>query len=105
MAGGDLSPDGRQAAVIRTVQNNVDVWLYDVLRGGATRFTFDTANDQIPMWSSDGTQVAFISNRKGIYDIYLKPSSGTGNEQPLLESPHGTHGVVSGRQASPVSEC
>ncbi|MBI4475517.1 MAG: PD40 domain-containing protein [Acidobacteria bacterium] len=88
LVGLDLSPDGRLAAVTRTVQNNVDVWLYDVLRGGATRFTFDTANDSTPMWSFDGAQVAFISNRKGIYDIYLKPASGTGDEQLLVESPY-----------------
>jgi hypothetical protein len=36
----ELSPDGRRVAVDHTVQGNTDVWLIDLLRGGATRFTF-----------------------------------------------------------------
>jgi hypothetical protein len=84
----ELSPNGRQLAVQRTIQNNIDVWLIDVLRGGTTRFTVDAAADQKPIWSPDGMQIAFSSNRKGIYDLYLKLSSGAGAEALLLESPH-----------------
>ncbi|OLD16798.1 MAG: hypothetical protein AUI91_13520 [Acidobacteria bacterium 13_1_40CM_3_56_11] len=40
-----LSPDGTHVAVSRTVQNNADVWLVDLVRGGVTRFTFDPAVD------------------------------------------------------------
>jgi len=83
----ELSPDGRRVAVTRTVlQNNADVWLIDLARGGTTRFTFDPAYDYAPLWSPDGTRIAFRSNRKGIYDVYVKPSSGVGNEELLLES-------------------
>ena len=32
----ELSPDGRHVAVDRTVQNNTDVWLMDLVRGGST---------------------------------------------------------------------
>ena len=42
----------------------------------------------MPLWSPDGTQIAFGSNRKGVFDLYLKPSSGAGSEQLLRESPH-----------------
>ena len=83
----EISPDGRRVAVDRTVQGNRDVWLIDLLRGGITRFTFDAATDGYPVWSADGTQIAFESNRKGNYDIYIKPSNGAGQEQPLLEAP------------------
>ena len=82
----ELSPDSRQVAVSRGNQNNTDVWLIDVLRGGKTRFTVDAAIDEYPIWSPDGTQIAFASNRKGVYDLYLKPSSGARGEQLLLES-------------------
>jgi Tol biopolymer transport system component len=84
----ELSPNGRQLAVQRTIQNNIDVWLIDVLRGGPKRFTVDAAADQKPIWSPDGVQIAFSSNRKGIYDLYLKLSSGAGAEELLLESQH-----------------
>jgi eukaryotic-like serine/threonine-protein kinase len=82
----ELSPDGRRLAVTRPVQNNFDVWLIDLVRGGMTRFTFDAASDNAPLWSSDGTRIVFRSNRKGTYDLYAKPSSGAGSEHLIQES-------------------
>jgi Tol biopolymer transport system component len=46
------------------------------------------AVDNNPVWSPDGTQIAFSSNRKGSQDLYLKPSSGVGTEELLLETPN-----------------
>jgi serine/threonine protein kinase/Tol biopolymer transport system component len=84
----ELSPDGRQVAMSRTVQGNTDIWLMDLVRGGMTRFTFDVAIDTFPVWSPDGMRIAFASNRKGATNLYVKPSSGAGAEQPLLETPN-----------------
>jgi Tol biopolymer transport system component len=84
----EVSPDGRRVAVTRTVQGNADVWLLDVLRGTATRFTFDAALDTRPLWSLDGTLIVFNSNRKNNLDLYSKPSSGAGVEQLLIDSPN-----------------
>ena len=47
----ELSPDGRQVAVHRTVQGNTDVWLLDETR--RTRFTFDEGVDIVPLWSPE----------------------------------------------------
>jgi len=52
-----------------------------------TRFTFDPAADGYPVWSRDGSQIAFESQRTGNWDIYVKPSNGAGVEQPLLTAP------------------
>ena len=79
------SPDGRRAAVYRTVRGNTDIWLLDGTR--ASRFTFDAALDRYPAWSPDGSLIAFDSNRNGHRDLYQKPSSGAGEEELLLESP------------------
>jgi Tol biopolymer transport system component len=68
------------------VQGNTDVWVIDLTRGGRTRFTFDSAEEGQPVWSPDGTRIAFRSNRKGVSDVYLKPSSGAGNEELLWQS-------------------
>src|SRR5262249_28824194 len=84
--GAELSRDGRLAAVMRTLQNNRDIWSIDTLRGGAERITTDAAVDQTPIWSLDGQHLAFSSNRKGIQNIYLKSLYGTGDEQLVLES-------------------
>jgi serine/threonine protein kinase len=85
----ELSPDGRRAAVDRIVQGNRDVWLMDLERGGVIRFMFDAAVDAGPIWSADGTRIAFRSQRKGAGQIYVKPSSGAGAEELLLETPNG----------------
>jgi eukaryotic-like serine/threonine-protein kinase len=85
----ELSPDGARVAFQRTVQGNFDVWLMDLARGGVTRFTFDPANDGRALWSPDGARIAFDSGRKGAQNLYLKPSSGAGAEQLLLETPNG----------------
>ncbi len=82
----ELSPDGKRVAVFRAVNGNTDVWLIDAARGVPTRFTFDAAIDQRPVWSADGSHVVFTSNRNGIYNLYWKMSSGAGADELLLES-------------------
>src|SRR5262249_38964211 len=82
----ELSPDGKRVAVSRFVNSNLDVWLIDADRGVPTRFTFDTLGDQRPVWSPDGSRIAFDSNRKGTINLYWKLSSGTGADELLLES-------------------
>jgi Tol biopolymer transport system component/tRNA A-37 threonylcarbamoyl transferase component Bud32 len=86
-----LSPDGQKLAVIifDTQAGSTDIWLYELARNVPTRFTFDPAFDTNPIWSPDGSQVAFTSNRKGPYDIYQKASSGAGSEEVLFESNEG----------------
>ncbi len=84
----ELSPDGKRVAVNRAVNGNVDVWLIDAARGVPTRFTYDAANDGISLWSSDGNRVVFQSNRKGVFNLYSKLSSGSGADELLLESDH-----------------
>lgn len=64
-----------------------DIWITETARGIASRFTADAADDIYPVWSPDGSQLIFGSNRKGEYDLYQKLSSGTEAEQVLLESP------------------
>jgi Tol biopolymer transport system component len=61
------------------------VWLIDLRRGGSTRFTFDASAERDPVWSPDGTQIIFESDRGGSSNLYIKPSNGTGADQLLLE--------------------
>jgi serine/threonine protein kinase len=86
-AGPSISPDGRRMALYRVASGNTDIWMLDLVRGLLTRFTFDSAVEGNPVWSPDGKYVAFNSNRSGVYDIYRKAASGTGNEELLLATP------------------
>jgi dipeptidyl aminopeptidase/acylaminoacyl peptidase len=84
----ELSPDGRRVAVDRFVLGNFDVWTLDSDR--MTRFTFDAGADTYPIWSPDGRQIIFDSNRLGrIRNLYQKPSSGGGTEELLTDAPMG----------------
>jgi Tol biopolymer transport system component len=83
----DLSPDGRRIAVHRHDGDGGDIWLFDSERRGTMlRFTFDASQDNSsPIWSSDGSHIAYSSFRNGKYGIYQKLSNGTGHEELLVE--------------------
>jgi Tol biopolymer transport system component len=83
-----LSPDGQRVAeaVQEGQTKNVDLWLLDLARGVKTRFTFDPSPDMNPVWSPDGSRVAFSSNQKTHFDIYAKSATGSGDKEPLLIS-------------------
>ena len=80
----ELSPDGRRVALTQQVNQNFDVWLLELGRGVLSRFTFDPAQDDFPIWSPDGSRIVFTSNRKGHYDLFQKVAIGAGTEELLL---------------------
>ena len=77
-----LSPDQKRVAMFVTG----DIWLYDLGTDARTKFTFDPGNDFAAVWSPDGRQVVFASNRRGPYDLYLKNANGAGGESPLFQN-------------------
>jgi Tol biopolymer transport system component len=80
-----LSPDGTRAAVVvLQAGSNFDVWLFDVMRGLRTKFTFEQAVEHNPVWSPDSSHIAFASNRTGVYDLYEKAADLSGSEEMLL---------------------
>lgn len=81
-----LSLDGKRVAVEQVTTNNRDIWILEVERGVASRFTFDPAEEFDPLWSPDGKQISFVS--KG--SLYQKASSGAGTEEILLKDGVGT---------------
>ena len=82
-----LSPDGTRVAVTKLGQlvGNRDIWVLDI-RGNSTRLTFDPARNDFPVWSPDGKNIAFSSNREGHMDLYRKAADGSGEPTLLLTS-------------------
>jgi len=81
-----ISPDDQRMIVSRqSSPSEMDLWMIDISRAVATRFTFNSAPlTERAVWSPDGKWVAFDSNRNGPQDIYRKLASGAGDEEPLL---------------------
>jgi Tol biopolymer transport system component/predicted Ser/Thr protein kinase len=86
-----ISPDGTRIAVsqLPAQGGNRDIWILDVAGGRSTRFTFDPASEDNPVWSPDGKTVVFSSNRAGQMDLYQKPADGSGEERLLLKTDEG----------------
>jgi serine/threonine protein kinase/Tol biopolymer transport system component len=83
-----LSPDQKRVAVAqRDARGQLDIWLLELPRDTSTRFTtFQPAINSIPVWSPDSGRIVFNSNRAGHFDLYVKASSGAGNDELLLKS-------------------
>ena len=81
-----LSPDGKKAAVT-LVGETQDIWLVDLERDGmATRFTFDGGDDITPIWSPDGSRLAFGSRRgSGDMTFLQKAATGAGAPDTLVD--------------------
>lgn len=69
-----ISPDGSQIAF--TYKGD----LYKVASSGgnATQLTYHKAHDYKAVWSKDGSQIAFASDRYGNFDIYVMSAQGGG---------------------------
>jgi Tol biopolymer transport system component len=85
-----LSPDGSSVAtqIVEIEGGTFDIWIYEVERNIRTRFTFDPASDTAPVWSADGSEVFFASDRDVGFDVFRKPLSGVG-EVELVHSGEG----------------
>jgi len=83
-----LSPDGKYAAVTRAdTPMESDIWLVELERSVATRFTFGPArNGATFAWSPDGRRIVFDSDRTGPFDLYVKPANAAVPESLLFAS-------------------
>jgi Tol biopolymer transport system component/flagellar hook assembly protein FlgD len=68
------SPDGRRLVYIFWDSNwNDRIGIYDIETGSSTPLTdYTDAYEYSPSWSFDGNRVAFVSNRGGSDDVWIK---------------------------------
>ena len=62
-----ISPDGGEIAFVSAG----DIWVVPVVGGEARLLIAHAASDERPLYSPDGTRLAFISNRGGSRDIWI----------------------------------
>lgn len=88
LANPSLSPDEAHVAVDRTdtKAGNVDIWIYDVKRGTASRFTFDPAEEVTPVWSHDGQKLTYRLVTV-ITTLQVKNVNGTEPEKVVFAPP------------------
>jgi serine/threonine-protein kinase len=81
-----LSPDGTRLALTVLRDDNWDVWVYDLQRNVSTRLTFDEGVESEQIWSPDGVNLVFSSDRDGPDSLYRKRADGSGESERLTEA-------------------
>ena len=67
-----ISPNGKE--IVFTYKG--DIFKVPTTGGRAIQLTTHVAHDTKPVWSPDGKQIAFASNRENSFDIYLMSAEG-----------------------------
>ena len=103
-----ISPDGSQIAF----SYKGDLYKVNTDGGKAVRLTTHDAFDSNPVWSPDGSKIAFVSDRDGgTKDIYLMAADGgtakrltthSANETPHTFTPDGKFIVFSAHYQDPA---
>ncbi|MDH3418491.1 MAG: protein kinase [Gammaproteobacteria bacterium] len=85
-----ISPDGTRIA-LDVRDQELDIWIWDIMREALTRLTFDSGQDEFPVWSPDGQRIAFSSTRDSgssfETSLFLQAADGTGAVERLADSP------------------
>jgi serine/threonine protein kinase/dipeptidyl aminopeptidase/acylaminoacyl peptidase len=73
---GTFSPDGKMIAFASTRAGRMSIWIKQTGRGDAVQITKDDASSQSPVWSPDGSEIAFIFRRGAQAGIGRIPAFG-----------------------------
>ena len=94
-----FSPDGSRLAVAKgdPERETGDLWVIDIATGSGTPITSHDTWDRewanTPVWSPDGSQLAYVGMRDGYEGVYRKASNGEGPEELLYRHPGANMGL------------
>ncbi|MBX3404905.1 MAG: serine/threonine-protein kinase [Phycisphaeraceae bacterium] len=80
-----LAPAGPRRIVVQALGPTDQLWLIDLESGTSSQLTFH-ADNSCPVWSPDGTVLAFRSNMGGRAEIYRMPADGSGAPEQVFGS-------------------
>jgi serine/threonine-protein kinase len=108
-----LSPDGTRVAITTLDQEN-DIYVWDLAREGLTRLTFGPTFEAHAVWTSDGQRIVHSSTRTGaagVSNLFAQAADGSGGverlttgrnfQRPSFIAPDGT-GIL-GFEQSPTT--
>jgi serine/threonine protein kinase len=73
---GTFSPDGKMIAFNSSKSGTRNIWIKQTAAGEAIQITRDEFNNQNPIWSPGGDQLAYFSNRGDQYGVWQIPVFG-----------------------------
>ncbi len=82
-----LSPDGSRLAATVLDGTSRSIWVKDLDRGPAAKFTLERDRNDFPSWSPDGRTIAFLATTGGEpFAVYAGPADGSTTPTLLRKS-------------------
>jgi Tol biopolymer transport system component len=85
--GARISPDGSRISVgvYDSGSQTTQIWVGDIARGVRTRLTSGPGSNTGPVWSPDGSKIAFQTDRKHQADIFVRAADGSGGDEAITD--------------------
>jgi Tol biopolymer transport system component len=81
-----ISPDGRRTVCAKLADGHRgELWLFDG-ETASPLASIPGADARSPVWSPDGTRVAFTCNLNKLYDVYVKTVSASSPAEPMFHT-------------------
>jgi serine/threonine-protein kinase len=80
----ELSPDGARLAVSVAGSDGQHMWVKELPRGPLAKLTFEGTMNYRPAWTPDGLFVSYISDRDGLWDLYMRRADGSAQDVHVL---------------------
>lgn len=75
--GSDMPAEDELLVTASFNSGDLNIYRLSLNRRIVRPLTRSPANDFLPAWSPDGTQIAFVSDREGLYSIYIADAQGS----------------------------